>query len=87
MRGLYGFEAGPIAEAFEHLLGLSNVAVEDRDLVLAALEQMRHGLDFADALHLAASHRCSEMITFDARRFAKRSNRLGLKPRCSVPLR
>lgn len=87
MRGLYGFEAGSIARVFEHLLGLANVAVEDRDLVQAALGQMRHGLDFADALHLGASHRCSEMVTFDARRFAKRSNRLGLKPRCSVPKR
>lgn len=87
MRGLYGFEADSIAGAFEHLLGIANVAVEDRDLVQAALGQMRDGLDFADALHLAASHRCSKMITFDARRFAKRSNRLGLKPRCSVPMR
>jgi predicted nucleic-acid-binding protein len=66
---------------------LARFYVEDRDLVQAALGQMRQGMDFADALHLAASHRCGEMITFDARRFAKRSNRLGLKPRCSVPLR
>ena len=66
---------------------LAHFYVEDRDLVQSALGQMRQGLDFADALHLAASHRCSEMVTFDARRFAKRSNRLGLKPRCSVPLR
>ena len=87
MRGLYGFGAAAITEAFEHPLGLSNVAVEDRDLVQTALEQMRQGLDFADALHLAASHRCSAMVTLDARRFAKRSNRLGLKPRCSVPMR
>jgi predicted nucleic-acid-binding protein len=87
MRGLYGFDVGPIARAFEHLLGLPNVTVEDRDLVESALERMRQGVDFADALHLAASHHCSEMVTFDSRRFAKRSNRLGLKPRCSVPLR
>jgi len=64
---------------------LARFYVEDRDLVQSALGQMRQGMDFEDALHLAASHRCSEMVTFDARRFAK--NRLGLKPRCSVPLR
>lgn len=87
MRGLYGFEVESIGLAFEHLLGLPNVTVEDRDLVQSALERMRQGVDFADALHLAASHHCSKMVTFDARRFAKRANRLGLKPRCSVPLR
>jgi predicted nucleic-acid-binding protein len=87
MRGLYGFGPGSIANAFEHLLGLANVTVEDRDMIQAAVGNMRDGLDFADALHLAASHRCSGMLTFDARRFARRASRLGLKPRCSVPRR
>ena len=87
MRGLYGFGPVAIADALEHLLGLANVTVEDRDLIQAALGNMRDGLDFADAVHLAASHRCSGMLTFDARRFARGASRLGLKPRCSVPRR
>ena len=63
------------------------IALDTNVLARFYVEDQRDPLDFADALHLAASHRCSEMITFDARRFARRSNRLGLKPRCSVPLR
>ena len=31
------------------------------------------GIDFADALHLAKSASCSELVTFDARRFARRA--------------
>ena len=63
------------------------IALDTNVLACFYVEDERDPPDFADALYLAASHRYSEMVTFDARRFAKRSNRLGLKPRCSVPLR
>ena len=85
MRGFYGFAPAPIADALEHLLGLPNVTVEDHSLVEAAVDNLRRGLDFADALHLAASGACTEMFTFDRRRFSARANRLGLVPTCTVP--
>ena len=85
MRGFYRFAPAPIADALEHLLGLPNVTVEDRSLVEAAVVNFRRGLDFADALHLAASGACTEMLTFDRRRFSARANRLGLAPACTVP--
>jgi len=33
-----------------------------------------------DALHLAASHACSELLTFDDRGYARRAAKLGVKP-------
>jgi hypothetical protein len=46
---------------------------------------MAGGLDFADALHLAAYRECSEMASFDDRKFARRVQRLNLSPRVFVP--
>ena len=45
-----------------------------------AVEYCRRGIDFVDALHLAASHACSDMLTFDDRGYARRAVKLGLKP-------
>lgn len=50
-----------------------------------ALDLHAQGLDFADALHLLASAHCSEFATFDGRRFARRANRLGVRPAVTVP--
>ena len=33
----------------------------------------------ADALHHAASHACTELLTFDDRRYVRRAARLGLR--------
>jgi predicted nucleic-acid-binding protein len=45
----------------------------------------RKQIDFADALHLAASKACSAMLTFDDRGYARRAKRLRLKPLVRVP--
>ena len=73
----------PAAKVFDclaHLLALPGVTVEAHDQVEAALRHGRDGMDFADALHHAASHACSEMLTFDDRGCARRAARLGLTP-------
>lgn len=74
-----------VVECLEHLIALSGVTVEDRDQIETALGHCRNGIDFADALHLAASQACSELLTFDARGFARRARKLGLKPPVLVP--
>ena len=74
-----------ISKVIEHLMRLPNVTIEDHETVLMALESYRRGLDFADALHLAAAQGCTAMLSFDGRRFVHRANRLNLKPRCEVP--
>ncbi|MBI4191660.1 MAG: type II toxin-antitoxin system VapC family toxin [Betaproteobacteria bacterium] len=85
LRGLYRLKPSTIVAVIDHLWRLPNVTVEDVDVVRAALHGYRAGMDFADALHLAAAHRCRGMFTFDDRRFARRARRLGLKPPVSVP--
>jgi len=59
--------------------------VEDREEIEAALSHCRNGIDFADALHLAASKSCTELLTFDDRGYARRAKKLRLKPPVRVP--
>lgn len=72
--------AAKVLECLAHLIGLPGIVIEDHDEVEAALHSCRRGIDFADALHLAASQGCRELITFDDRRYARRAAKLGLKP-------
>jgi predicted nucleic-acid-binding protein len=76
-----------VIECLAHLIALPGITVEDRDEIEAALGHYQNGIDFADALHLAASNACSEMLTFDDRGYARRARRLRLKPPVRVPLR
>lgn len=82
---IYRIEATSIRLALDRLLALPNITVEDAGAVEHAAEWHVKGLDFADALHLAKSAGCAELATFDAKRFARRAARLGLKPPCRVP--
>ncbi|MEI8210469.1 MAG: hypothetical protein WCG16_14760 [Methylococcales bacterium] len=70
---------------FEHLQGLPNIIIEDEFSLQTAIAWCRAGLEFPDALHLAASSACSTFLTFDDRRFARRAQRLNLMPICEVP--
>jgi predicted nucleic-acid-binding protein len=72
--------AGKVLDCLAHLIALPGITIEDHDEVETALRYARQGIDFVDALHLAASKACSEMLTFDDRRYARRARRLGLKP-------
>ncbi len=85
MRGYYGFTAEEIAGAFQHLLAMEHVQVEDRMSVEQAISHMSAGLDFADALHLSAYRACASMASFDDKKFARRAQRLNLAPRVVVP--
>lgn len=63
-----------------HLIALPGIHVEDQEEIETALHNAQSGVDFADALHLAASKGCSEMLTFDDKGYARRAKKLGLKP-------
>ncbi len=76
-----------VIECLAHLIALPGITVEDRDEIEAALGHCRNGIDFADALHLAASSACSELLTFDDRGYARRAKKLRLKPAVLVPTR
>ena len=76
-----------VIECLAHLIALPGITVEDRDEIEAALSHCRNGIDFADALHLAASSACSELLTFDDRGYARRAKKVRLKPAVLVPTR
>jgi predicted nucleic-acid-binding protein len=76
-----------VIECLAHLIALPGITVEDRDEIEAALSHCRNGIDFADALHLAASEACSELLTFDDRGYTRPARKLGLKPPVRVPAR
>jgi predicted nucleic-acid-binding protein len=85
LRAFYRFEAARIVRVFEHLLGLGHINIEESERILAALPLTKEGMDFADALHLAGSHHCEALYTFDDRRFARRARRLRCAPPVQVP--
>lgn len=85
MRGYYRFTAAEIAGVLRHLLALPQVEIEDRAAVDLALSHAAAGLDFADALHLAAYRDCVSMASFDDKKFARKARRMGLSPRVFVP--
>ncbi|MCW2274315.1 PIN domain-containing protein [Rhodoblastus acidophilus] len=71
LRGAYGFEKRDVLAALRAFAGLATVHFEDPARAEAALTLAEGGLDFADALHLAAAGGCDAFITFDKKAFAK----------------
>jgi predicted nucleic acid-binding protein len=65
LRYAYRFEPAAICDALAKTLGLANVKTPRPETMAQAIALARQGLDFADALHLAASQECSQFATFD----------------------
>ena len=80
LRSVAGQPAGKVMDCLAHLITLPDITVEDHEEVETALRHCRQGIDFADALHLAASRACTELLTFDDRGYARRAAKLGVKP-------
>lgn len=84
MRGFYALSRKDIQRIFESLCGLEHVQIEDRGIVLTALNAYQQGLDFADALHLARADFCNTFLSFD-QRLKKRVKAAGLSPAVEMP--
>lgn len=66
LRGFYELSGAEVIRVLRALAGMPQVHLEARDEVLAALAACEaHKLDFADALHVARSGRCTGFVTFD----------------------
>lgn len=65
LRGVYGLKAAQVIPALRRVAGLPGVTVEDAPMVAKAMDWAEAGLDFADALHLAAAGECEGFVTFD----------------------
>ena len=70
LRRVYKHSNDAVMNAFERLCDLTNVKLSEPDIVKRAIAWSRHGLDFADALHLALSSAAEAFVTFD-RQFGK----------------
>ena len=67
LRSVYGYAPAPITAAFRVFSRLPTVTVQDALWLHQALDWMEQGMDFADALHLAAAANCDSFVTFDRR--------------------
>jgi len=85
MRGFYEVPAETFCQSVEHLLGMPHVTVERWEDVKDAVDLHRQGLDFADALHWVTSAACSQLVTFDDRRFIRRAKKLSRTPPVVAP--
>jgi len=66
LRGFYELGSADVIRVMRALAGMHGVTLESRDEVLAALDSCEsHKLDFADALHVMRSGRCTGFVTFD----------------------
>lgn len=84
LRSAYGAEDLAIRDAFTKLLGLKNVHTEDELSVTNALALTAHGIEFADALHLASRPPGAAFFSFD-RSFVRRARRAGARDVSEVP--
>lgn len=80
----YAYPKGRVLEVLNALVALPNVTVDRRSDVERALGWSAGGLEFADALHLAAAHGCEELVSFD-RAFARRAAALSASPPVRTP--
>jgi predicted nucleic-acid-binding protein len=67
LRRAYRFSSERVVAALTAFSGLPRVTLEDPALAAKALESTRHGMDFADALHLAKAQGCEAFVSFDQR--------------------
>ena len=75
LRRGYRFSRERIIAALAAFAGLRRVRLEDPSVAARALDWMRSGMDFADALHLAKAEGCEAFVSFD-QRFADVANAL-----------
>jgi predicted nucleic-acid-binding protein len=75
LRRGYRFSCEQVIAALAAFAGLPRVALEDPTIAARALDWMRRGMDFADALHLVKADGCEALVSFD-QRFAAVANTL-----------
>lgn len=76
LRSVYGFAPTQVSDALRAFAGLPRVTVENPPLLAQALDCAEQGMDFADALHLAAAGECEAIVTFD-RKFIRTARSTG----------
>lgn len=85
MRGRYNMKRATIIAAFQHMLSLTHVTIEDRLTFAKALANYQLGIAFTDSLHHASYTQCDSMASFDDRKFVRKVASLKLHPPVFVP--
>ncbi len=80
----YAYPRRRVLDVLDALLGLLNVTVDRRAQGQQALAWTGEGMDFADALHLAAAQACEALLSFD-RDFSRRAHALSTSPPVRAP--
>jgi predicted nucleic-acid-binding protein len=76
LRSVFGFEPIYVVPALRGLAGLPRITIESPETVSTALDWAEHGMDFADALHLAAAAAHDGFVSFD-KALVRTARRLG----------
>ena len=79
LRSRYRVPRPAIVAALRRLVDLEQLTLDRPTEVARALAWFEAGLDFADALHLAASHAARDFATFD-RELAREAGAIGTAP-------
>jgi predicted nucleic-acid-binding protein len=77
LRSVYEFAPDQVRKALVDFAGLARVSLEDEALAALALDRMKDGMDFADALHLGRAEACDAFVTFD-RRLVRTAGAIGI---------
>lgn len=77
LRGRDRYTPAQIVAVLRRLAGLPGVSVQDAAITAVAFDWCEQGMDFADALHLAAGSGCDAFVTFD-RGFINVARKAGL---------
>lgn len=67
----YALVRSIVAERLRHICGLTTITVEDASAAKQTIDWFEQGMDFADALHLAASEELSGFATMDRKLVSK----------------
>ena len=78
LRGCYEIASNVIADAFEGLMGVSDVTVEEGRSMMDVILLYRQGIDFGDAMHLISSKSAKQFISFD-KKLIKKAKQLGVQ--------
>lgn len=84
LRAVYNLDRKKVNASIVALISLEDVVVEDEAVLFSALEIHSKGMDFADALHVASSHRADKFATFDTA-FRAKAVKLNIQPLVFCP--
>jgi predicted nucleic acid-binding protein len=77
LRSAYGLDKDRVIQTLTQFAGLPRLVLDEPARVATALAWAAEGMDFADALHLAAAENCDAFLSFDRRRVKAAAKRGG----------